>query len=61
VTLPVLLFVVFTLLATAGAYWIGAGFRSRRVGWMAAGATLLFFVGLWGFLVWLVRMGGGAS
>lgn len=44
--LPVVLFVVFALLATAGAYLIAAHFRGRRAGLVAAFVTLAFFIAL---------------
>lgn len=42
--LPAILFVVFTLLATVGAWLIVAHFRGRRAGVIAALVTLAFFV-----------------
>ena len=55
--LPAVLYVVFTLLSTVGAYLIGAHFRTRAVGVLMGMVTLLFFVGLALYVDWLVRMG----
>lgn len=55
--LPAVLYVVFTLLSTVGAYLIGAHFRTRTVGALMALGTLLFFVALALYVEWLVRMG----
>ncbi|HEX2165056.1 MAG TPA: hypothetical protein VHM02_14025 [Thermoanaerobaculia bacterium] len=44
--LALVLFAVFTLLSTAGAYLIAAHFRGRRAGLVAALVTLAFFVAL---------------
>ena len=43
--LPTALFVVFSLLSVAGAYLIGRP-KSRKVAWILAVATLLFFAAL---------------
>jgi hypothetical protein len=51
--LPALLYVLFTLLSAVGAFWIGAHFRNRRVGAVAAAAVLFFFLALGLFLAWL--------
>lgn len=56
--LPLLLFVLFTVLSTAGAYLILARHKSRAAGVWGAVATLLFFLGLAWALVWLMRGGG---
>lgn len=40
------LFVLFALLSATGAYLIGAHFRSRRTGVVAALGTLAFFAAL---------------
>ena len=56
--LPTLLFLLFTVLSTAGAYWILSRHVSRAAGIWGALATLLFFVGLYLGLVWLLRSGG---
>jgi hypothetical protein len=42
----VVLFALFTLLSALGAYLIGAHFRGRRTGLLAALATLAFFAAL---------------
>src|ERR1700709_2702646 len=41
--MPLLLFVVFTLLSVAGAYLVAAHWRGRRAGIVAALLTALFF------------------
>ena len=56
--LPLVLFVLFTVLSTAGAYLILERHKSRAAGVWGAVATLLFFVGLAWALVWLLRGGG---
>ena len=43
--LPTALFVVFSLLSVAGAYLIGRP-KSRKLAWVLAVATLLFFAAL---------------
>ena len=52
--LPVVLYSLFTLLATAGAALIVAHFRGRRAGLVAALSTLAFFAalaaGMWAML-----------
>jgi hypothetical protein len=56
--LPLLLFLLFTVLSTAGAYLVLSRHVSRAAGIWGAVAALLFFVALaWG-LVWLMRSGG---
>lgn len=44
--LGVVLFTLFALLSALGAYLIGAHFRGRRTGLLAALATLAFFIAL---------------
>lgn len=44
--LPVVLYLLFTLLATAGAALIAGHFRGRRAGFVAALSTLAFFAAL---------------
>ncbi len=56
--LPMVLFLVFTVLSTAGAYWILSRQVSRAAGIWGALATLLFFVALLLALTWLLRSGG---
>jgi hypothetical protein len=56
--LPTVLFLLFTVLSTAGAYWILSRHVSRTAGIWGAVATLLFFVGLYLGLIWLLRSGG---
>lgn len=55
------LFVVFTVLATGGAFWIGIEHRSRRFAVVAALSTLLvmgaLFAALW-FWVWPMLTSG---
>ncbi|HEX2644071.1 MAG TPA: hypothetical protein VHU81_13845 [Thermoanaerobaculia bacterium] len=56
--LPLVLFVLFTVLSTAGAYLVLSRNVSRAAGIWAAVATLLFFVAIaWG-LVWMMRGSG---
>lgn len=56
--LPLLLFVVFTLLSVVGAYLVMAHWRGRRAGIIAAVLTALFFgLVLCGVLA-LIREGG---
>ena len=43
--LPSILFLLFTLFATAGAYFLAAH-RGRRAGLLAAALTFVFFVAL---------------
>ena len=49
--LPASLFVVFALVAAAGAYLVGAHFRGHRAGLLAALGTLAFFAAL-GAAMW---------
>lgn len=51
---PTLLFILFSVLSTAGAYWILSRHVSRAAGIWGAVATLLFFVGLYLGLLWLL-------
>lgn len=44
--LPAILFAVFALLATVGAYLIAVHFRGRRAALVAAVVTLAFFAAL---------------
>ncbi len=59
--LPLILFVVFTVLATGGAFWIGIELRSRRFAVVAALSTFLvmsaLFAALW-FWVWPMLTSG---
>jgi hypothetical protein len=52
--LPAVLFALFALATAAGAYLIGAHFRGRRAGVLAALGTLAFFAalgaGMWAML-----------
>lgn len=50
----VVLFTLFALLSALGAYLIGAHFRGRRTGLLAALATLAFFAALAAAMWWLV-------
>lgn len=56
--LPTLIFLVFTLLSTVGAYLVLAHFKGRRAGVAAALGTVLFFVVLYAGLLALLRSGG---
>jgi hypothetical protein len=56
--LPTVIFLLFTVISTGGAYLITAHVRSRRAGFAAAAATLLFFVALAAGLLALLRSGG---
>lgn len=57
-TLAAVLFVLFALLSSAGAYWAGAHFRSRAVGAGLALAVAAFFALLALGIFWLVRSAG---
>jgi len=55
---PLLLFLLFSLMAAAGAYLIGVHFKGRLAGVLAGLLTLLFFIVLlWGVYE-LMRRGG---
>jgi hypothetical protein len=56
--LPSVIFLLFALLAAAGAYLGGARYRGPRGGVVAALAALIFFVALYAGLVVLLRSGG---
>ena len=56
--LPTVIFFLFTLLATAGAYLVTAHHRGRRTGLGVAAASLLFFAILAAGLIALLRSGG---
>ena len=55
---PNFVFVLFALLATAGAYWITAARRGPLAGLGAALLALIFFVAIFAGLVALMRSGG---
>ena len=55
---PNVVFVLFALIAAAGAYAIGAHFRGRRAALGAALLTLLFFAAVFAGLTALLRSGG---
>jgi hypothetical protein len=55
---PNLVFALFALIATAGAYLIAASFRGRRAGLVAALLTLGFFAAVFAGLIALLRSGG---
>ena len=55
--LPAGLYAVFALLSAGGGYWIVASHRSRRAGWIVAGATLAFFLLLFAGLKLLLGSG----
>ncbi len=55
VYMAVLLFMIFAVICTVSAFLIGAGFKSRRAGLVAATSTLLFFALLFAGLMVLVR------
>jgi O-antigen ligase len=57
--LGTVLFLLFAILASAGAYFITAHQRSRRAGLVAALVTAIFFVALFAGVLALLR-GGGA-
>jgi hypothetical protein len=56
--LPTVIFLLFTALATAGAYLVTAHHRSRRAALGVAAASLLFFIILAAGLFALMRSGG---
>ncbi|HYO15703.1 MAG TPA: hypothetical protein VE685_21100 [Thermoanaerobaculia bacterium] len=56
--IPTIIFFVFTLLSSVGAYLILAHARGRRAGIVTAVATALFFVALFAGLLALLRSGG---
>jgi hypothetical protein len=56
--IPTLIFILFTLLSSMGAYLILAHSKGRRAGVVAAVATALFFVALFAGLQALLRSGG---
>jgi hypothetical protein len=56
--LPTVIFLLFALLATAGAYLVAAHHRGRRAGFGVAAASLLFFAILAAGLIALLRSGG---
>jgi drug/metabolite transporter superfamily protein YnfA len=56
--LPTLVFVLFALCSSVGAYLLLSHYRSRRVGWVGALLTLLFFAALLMGLLSLFRQGG---
>ena len=55
---PNFVFVLFALLATAGAYWITAARRGTLAGLGAALLALIFFVAIFAGLVALMRSAG---
>jgi len=55
---PNFVFVLFALLATAGAYWITAARRGVLAGLGAALLALIFFVAIFAGLIALMRSGG---
>ena len=56
--MPLLLFVVFTLLSVIGAYLVAAHWKGRRAGVVAALLTALFFAAVLAGLTALMRNGG---
>ncbi len=56
--LSVVLFLLFAVLASLGAYFITAHQRSRRAGLVAALVTAIFFVALAVGVMALLRSGG---
>jgi hypothetical protein len=56
--MPLLLFLVFTLLSVIGAYLVAAHWRGRRAGVVAALLTALFFAAVLAGLLALMRNGG---
>jgi drug/metabolite transporter superfamily protein YnfA len=56
--MPLVLFVVFTLLSIVGAYLVVAHWRGRRAGIVAAMLTALFFAALLAGVLALMRNGG---
>ncbi|HEY0556204.1 MAG TPA: hypothetical protein VGG20_18265 [Thermoanaerobaculia bacterium] len=56
--MPLLLFVVFTLLSVAGAYLAAANWRGRRAGIVAGLLTALFFAAVLFLVLALMRNGG---
>lgn len=57
----VLLFGVFTALATGCAYWMVREAKGERAGWWAAGVTLVFMVALGLAVMWWVRVATGSA
>jgi hypothetical protein len=56
--LPTVIFLLFTLLATIGAYLVTTYHRGRGAGAAVAAASLLFFAALAAGLLALLRSGG---
>jgi hypothetical protein len=56
--LGTVLFLLFAVLASTGAYFITAHQRGRRAGFLAALATVIFFVVLFAGVMALLRSGG---
>lgn len=52
--LSLVIFTIFTLLATAGAFWIGKAQHSLATGIALGLTTLLFMAGILGLLVFYV-------
>jgi uncharacterized membrane-anchored protein len=60
--LPLLLFFIFTALATGGAYWIGSAQRSRSFGLGLALGTFLFMAAIFAVLaLWVWPMMAGLT
>lgn len=51
---PVVIFLLFTLLATGGAAWIALANRGRRAAVAVAAGFLLFFALLAAFVLWVL-------
>jgi len=56
--LPNVLFLAFTLLASTGAFLIGAHFKGRRVAAALAVSVLVFMVLLYLYVRWLLQSAG---
>lgn len=56
--LPFILFLVFTVLAAGGGFWIVASHKGRRAGWVAFGVILVSFVLLFAWMRSLLLAGG---
>ena|GEM_PF-3387452 len=56
---PLIIYTVFTILATVGLFLIGSHFHSRSLGIKLAAGAVVFFVALILGLSWMIRHYGG--